>query len=86
MNEIIIQLEEITPKEFFGAQNNTIEQIKKIDEYKNLTNQECEQIIEQLEQLAESIASYEKSLEIKPDFEPARSRYTNLIAENSHAN
>lgn len=30
----------------------TIEQIKEIDDYKYLTNQECEQIIEQLEQLA----------------------------------
>ena len=42
--------------------------------------------LEQLKSWAESIASYEKSLEIKPDFEPARSRYTNLIADNSHSN
>ena len=30
----------------------TIEQIKQIDEYKNLSDKECEQLIEQLEQLA----------------------------------
>ena len=29
MNEIIIELEEITPKEFFGAQNANIELLKK---------------------------------------------------------
>lgn len=29
MNEIIIELEEISPKEFFGAQNNNIELLKK---------------------------------------------------------
>ena len=39
--------------------------------------------LEQLESWAESISSYERSLEIKPDFQPARSRYTNLIADNS---
>ena len=42
--------------------------------------------LEQLESWAESISSYEKSLEIKPDFQPARSRYTNLIADNSRQN
>lgn len=42
--------------------------------------------LEQLETWAESIASFEKSLEIKPDFQPARSRYTNLIADNSRSN
>lgn len=42
--------------------------------------------LEQLESWAESISSYEKSLEIKPDFQPARSRYTNLIADNSRSN
>ena len=42
--------------------------------------------LEQLESWAESISSYEKSLEIKPDFQPARLRYTNLIADNSHSN
>lgn len=30
----------------------TIEQIREIDEFKNLTDQECEQLIEWLEQLA----------------------------------
>ena len=42
--------------------------------------------LEQLESWAESISSYEKSLEIKPDFQPARSRYTNLITDNSRSN
>ena len=42
--------------------------------------------LEQLESWAESISSYEKALEIKPDFQPARSRYTNLIADNSRSN
>ena len=42
--------------------------------------------LEQLESWAESISSYEKALEIKPDFQPARSRYTNLIADNSRQN
>ena len=42
--------------------------------------------LEQLESWAESIASYEKCLEIKPDFQPARSRYTNLVADNSRSN
>ncbi len=42
--------------------------------------------LEQLESWAEAIATYEKCLEIKPDFQPARLRYTNLIADSSHAN
>ncbi|MDJ0588890.1 MAG: tetratricopeptide repeat protein [Pleurocapsa sp. MO_226.B13] len=42
--------------------------------------------LEQLEIWSEAIASYEKSLEIKPDFEPARSRYTTLVADNSRPN
>ena len=42
--------------------------------------------LEQFKSLAESIASYEKALEIKPDFQPARSRYINLIADNSVTN
>lgn len=42
--------------------------------------------LEQLNNLNESIASYEKALEIKPDFQPARSRYINLIADNSTSN
>jgi len=42
--------------------------------------------LEQFKSLAESIASYEKALEIKPDFQPARSRYINLIADNSPTN
>ena len=42
--------------------------------------------LEQLENWDESIASYEKSLEIKPDFQPARSRYTNLVADKSRSN
>ena len=29
MNELIIELEEISPKEFFGAQNSNIELLKK---------------------------------------------------------
>ena len=29
MNELILELEEITPKEFFGAQNANIELLKK---------------------------------------------------------
>ncbi|BAZ43151.1 tetratricopeptide protein [Chondrocystis sp. NIES-4102] len=41
---------------------------------------------EQLENWSEAIASYEKSLEIKPDFHPARSRYINLVADNSRSN
>jgi len=42
--------------------------------------------LEQLESWAEAIASYEKCLEIKPDFQPARLRYTNLVADSSHVN
>lgn len=42
--------------------------------------------LEQLEDWEESITSYEKSLEIKPDFQPARSRYINLVADNSRSN
>lgn len=42
--------------------------------------------LEQLEQWQEAIASYEKSLEIKPDFKPGRSRYINLVADNSRSN
>ncbi len=42
--------------------------------------------LEQLESWDQSIASYEKSLEIKPNFQPARSRYINLVADNSRSN
>ena len=42
--------------------------------------------LEQLESWTQAMASYEKSLEIKPDFQPARSRYTNLVADNSGVN
>ena len=42
--------------------------------------------LEQLGDWSEAIASYEKSLEINPDFQSARSRYTNLIADNSRSN
>lgn len=42
--------------------------------------------LEQLQQWSEAIASYEKSLEIKPDFQPGRSRYINLVADNSRSN
>ena len=42
--------------------------------------------LEQLKSFNESIASYEKALEIKPDFQPARSRYIDLIADNSRTN
>lgn len=41
--------------------------------------------LEQLENWTEAIVSYEKSLEIKPNFEPARSRYINLVADNSRS-
>ena len=34
----------------------------------------------------EAIASHEKALEIVPDFQPARSRYINLVADNSRSN
>jgi tetratricopeptide (TPR) repeat protein len=42
--------------------------------------------LEQLNKLEESIASYEKALEIQPDFQPARSRYINLVADNFPTN
>ena len=42
--------------------------------------------LEQLQQWAEAIASHKKSLEIKPDFQPGRSRYINLVADNSRSN
>jgi len=42
--------------------------------------------LEQLENCTEAIISYEKSLEIKPDFQPARSRYINLVADGSRSN
>ena len=42
--------------------------------------------LEQLNNIDESIASYEKALEIKPDFQPARSRYINLVADKSPPN
>ena len=42
--------------------------------------------LEQLQRLSEAIASYEKALEIKPDFQLARSRYVDLIADNSRTN
>ena len=42
--------------------------------------------LEQLAQWSDAIASYEKALEIKPDFQPGRSRYINLIADNSRPN
>ena len=42
--------------------------------------------LEQLENWTEAIISYEKSLEIKPDFQPARARYINLVADSSQTN
>ncbi|MEO1004561.1 MAG: tetratricopeptide repeat protein [Cyanobacteria bacterium J06638_38] len=42
--------------------------------------------LEQLEKWQDAIASYEKVLEIKPDFQPGRSRYINLVADNSRPN
>jgi tetratricopeptide (TPR) repeat protein len=42
--------------------------------------------LEKLQRLTESIASYEKALEIKPDFQEARSRYINLLTDNSNTN
>ena len=42
--------------------------------------------LEQLEKWQDAIASYEKALEIKPDFQPGRTRYINLVADNSRAN
>ena len=42
--------------------------------------------LEQLSQWSDAISSYEKALEIKPDFTPGRSRYINLIADDSRPN
>jgi tetratricopeptide (TPR) repeat protein len=42
--------------------------------------------LEQLAKWPDAIASYEKALEIKPDFQPGRSRYINLVADNSRPN
>jgi tetratricopeptide (TPR) repeat protein len=42
--------------------------------------------LEQMKDWDKAIASYEKSLEIRPDFQPARSRYINLVADNSRPN
>lgn len=42
--------------------------------------------LEQIAKWSEAIASYEKALEIKPDFQPGRSRYINLVADNSRPN
>ena len=42
--------------------------------------------LEQLSKWTEAISSYEKALEIKPDFQPGRSRYINLVADNSRPN
>ena len=42
--------------------------------------------LEQLSQWDDAIASYEKALEIKPDFKPGRSRYINLVADDSRPN
>jgi tetratricopeptide (TPR) repeat protein len=42
--------------------------------------------LEQMEDWDKAIISYEKSLEIQPDFQPARSRYINLVADNSRPN
>jgi tetratricopeptide (TPR) repeat protein len=41
---------------------------------------------EQLAKWPDAIASYEKALEIRPDFQPGRSRYINLVADNSRPN
>ena len=38
--------------------------------------------LEQLQRLEEAISSYRKALEISPDFQPARSKYINLIPES----
>lgn len=51
------------------------------DNYQFWYNLGC--ALEQLQRYDESISSYQKALEIKPDFQPARSRYINLITENS---
>jgi tetratricopeptide (TPR) repeat protein len=42
--------------------------------------------LEQIAKWSEAISSYEKALEIKPDFQPGRSRYINLVADNSRPN
>ena len=42
--------------------------------------------LEQLGQWSDALSSYEKTLEIKPDFKPGRSRYINLVADNSRPN
>ncbi|PSB07378.1 hypothetical protein C7B62_20125 [Pleurocapsa sp. CCALA 161] len=42
--------------------------------------------LEQLAKWSDAIASYEKALEIKPDFQPGRSRYINLVADSSRPN
>lgn len=42
--------------------------------------------LEQLAKWSKAIACYEKALEIKPDFQPGRSRYINLVADNSRPN
>ena len=42
--------------------------------------------LEQLEKWQDAISSYEKALEIKPDFQPGRSRYINLVADSSGVN
>ena len=51
------------------------------DNYQFWYNRGC--ALEQLQRFDESISSYEKTLEIKPDFQPARSRYINLVTERS---
>ncbi len=38
--------------------------------------------LEQLQRFDEAIASYEKALEISPDFQPARSKYVNLVTKS----
>ena len=45
MNERIIELTEINPKDFFGAQNSNIEQLKKWAEDKNITFSTNEELI-----------------------------------------
>ena len=42
--------------------------------------------LEQLQRWNEAIACHEKALEIVPDFQPARSRYINLISDSSRSN
>jgi tetratricopeptide (TPR) repeat protein len=51
------------------------------DNYQFWYNRGC--ALEQLQRYDESVSSYQKALEIKPDFQPARTRYINLITENS---